>query len=132
MPSGLINQLVIALPPTFWPVRYVAAMTTSTELREAIAGIEDTDVLDLAYELLNFQREALAHELNRSVMRGSSVTITGQHLRPKYLLGVEVVVSKINGKTFSVDFPAEPGLGKWSGAKGVRLPKTCVSLSPDA
>jgi hypothetical protein len=110
----------------------VTAMTTSTQLRQAIAGIADTDVLDLAYDLLDLQRESLTRELNRSVMRGSTVTITGQHLRPKYLIGVEVVVSKVNDKTFSVDFPALPGLGRWSGAKGARLPKTCVSLNPDA
>jgi hypothetical protein len=52
--------------------------------------------------------------------------VLNSKINPKYLRGTIVVVRKINDKSVLVDFPRDPSMRRYSGARGVRCPKTIV------
>ena len=70
----------------------------------------------------------LKDEKKREFQSGQKVRITGANLRPKYMIGKEFTVKRVNQKTVVVDMPKDSGYGRFSGAKNVRIPKNCVTM----
>lgn len=58
---------------------------------------------------------------------GQDVKIVGK-LRPNYLFGMTFPVVKVNDKTVCIDVPNDPVYRRFSGQKGLRIPKTAVEV----
>jgi hypothetical protein len=65
----------------------------------------------------------------RALVKGDLVEITD--ISPKYLVGTVVEVVKVNQKTVTCKFLANPGGGRFRAGQIVRIPAPCVSLMPD-
>lgn len=57
---------------------------------------------------------------------GDQVKVTSHSLRPKYLFGKILPVVKVNEKTVNVNFPVDPSMRRYSGARNVRVPRSCI------
>ena len=105
-------------------------MTTSqlVDIKSAISGITDIASLDAVGAMLKDHRAFLADLNTMSLGVGDTITFT-KPLRPVYLIGKTATVTKVNDKTVVVDFPNDPAMRRYSGASGVRVPKSCVTAA---
>lgn len=100
--------------------------------KEIIEMIEAGDLDDNIAPIMTafHKRNTVLAGVKKGFRRGDTVKITGRNLRPKYLFGKEFLVEKVNTKTVVVDFPFDPAYGRFSGASGVRIPKTAIEVVP--
>ena len=105
-------------------------MTTTdlVGLKSAISSITDAATLDAVGTMLKDHRAFLADLNTMSIGAGDTITFT-KPLRPTYLIGKMATVTKVNDKTVVVDFADDASLRRYSGAEGVRVPKSCVTAA---
>jgi hypothetical protein len=98
--------------------------TISTIIDKVRAGLLD-NYLDSIYSEINLRRKLVKITASDELKVGDKAVITG-NLRPKYIVGLEVTVTKLNGVTVSVDMPTTPDARRYAGIRGVRVPRTCI------
>lgn len=97
-------------------------------LSEAIAALTTNEEIDAARDLIAARRDVIA-QINTSDLGVGDTVILTDPIRPVYMQGQEATIQKVNGKTVVVDFPENPILRRYSGANGVRVPKSCVQAA---
>ena len=96
-----------------------------------LAGDLDDDLAEVTRACYTRQaviKGGLKNGEKREFQRGQKVRIAGTNLRPKYMIGKEFTVKRVNQKTVVVDMPKDSGYGRFSGASNVRIPKNCVTM----
>lgn len=94
-------------------------------VRLILDGYCDHDLSTVAQAVRDRQDE-IALEGARRLTVGDTVTFTAP-ISPKYLIGQEARVTKVNRKSVVVDVPDEPSYRRFRGATGVRCPISCIA-----
>jgi hypothetical protein len=95
-------------------------------IQEIVAMIEAGDLDEHLNELLNAtyaRKKASAESVNFQI--GQKIRVT--RVNPKYLIGMEATIHKVNRTTVRVMVPDEPRYRKYRG-KDVGFPKTSIEL----
>lgn len=79
----------------------------------------------LEYEELEEIVTAAERKMGRNETLSVGDTVVVKRIRPRYLVGLRVVVKKVNQKTVAADIPNDPKYGRFAG-KDVRIPRSSV------
>lgn len=78
-------------------------------------------------ENIKYRKEILAQKSKLKIRIGQKVRFSDE-IRPKYLIGLEAEVKKINPKTIVVNVPNEPEYGKYAGSIRIRCPISLLTI----
>lgn len=92
----------------------------------AIALGEHDHELDMIMQAASARRKDIAAAKRFELKRGDTVKFS-DHIRPRYLIGLEATVAKVNQKSVVVDCPDDPAYGRFAGVRGVRCALTLIA-----
>lgn len=100
-------------------------MDTQTLLL-AVHSLTDTAELEAVMSAARDRKQTLANVNAATVSIGDQATFSDL-IRPKYLVGLPVTITKKNGKSVVVSCPDDPRYGRFQGLKNVRCPNELIA-----
>jgi hypothetical protein len=97
----------------------------AVNVRNSIVHGDMDDELDSIQRAVQVRKQYLADSRASRLRVGGPARFT-ESIRPRYLAGLEVTVTKINQKSIIVSCPSRPMYGRFSGARNVRVANAII------
>jgi hypothetical protein len=112
------------------PYAGIEDLLYTDQIKESVSSGRLDSFLDEIYKTVQLRRTVKGGQKRAEQVfrRGVTVKATSPTLRPKYMIGHEFLVKKVNAKTVVIDIPDDDRFGRFSGQKNVRMPKSCVEV----